>query len=383
MTGKERIAATIDRRPTDHVPLGFYAVDYDIVGKVLGRRTYVRDKIAQKVLVWEGRRDELAESYKRDTVEFYRKIDCADIILPKEPAILPPKGYAPQDPPKPIAENKWRDGKGRVWQAVPEVNEIQCVHDPTARTTFRVEDFAEPAPVEPPDASCYEAIDYVIEQLGDDRYVCSKCPITGAITLGRSAEAMMAMALQPDVVHAANRRQVDQQNRMDAYNIRPGSAGVFVEQDMAGSNGPLMSPQMFRELGLPYLAERIAHIKRFVGQVGLHNCGNNIPLMEMFIEAGADYYQSLQTTAGMEIGKLKEMFGDRMVFWGGVALEVLIRGTPEDVRREVRTAMRRGAPGGGFILGPSHSIAKGTSYENFMAMIDEYVALRDKVECSP
>ena len=33
---------------------------------------------------------------------------------------------------------------------------------------------------------------------------------------------------------------------------------------------------------------------------------------------------------------------------------------------------------GGFILGPSHSIAKGTPYDNFMAVLDEYVRLRDK-----
>jgi uroporphyrinogen-III decarboxylase len=147
---------------------------------------------------------------------------------------------------------------------------------------------------------------------------------------------------------------------------------------MAGTNGPLVSPGMFRQMCLPYLTERIAHIKQFTQRVGMHNCGNNIPLMEMFIEAGIDYYQSLQTTAGMEVGELKRRFGDRMCFWGGVPLETLIRGEPQDVRAAVRTAMQRGAPGGGFILGPSHSIAKGTKYENFMAMIDEYVKLRDK-----
>jgi len=59
-------------------------------------------------------------------------------------------------------------------------------------------------------------------------------------------------------------------------------------------------------------------------------------------------------------------------------MEILITGTPDDVRRDVRQAMERGAPGGGFILGPSHSIAYGTNYENFMAFIDEYVKLRDK-----
>jgi hypothetical protein len=41
--------------------------------------------------------------------------------------------------------------------------------------------------------------------------------------------------------------------------------------------------------------------------------------------------------------------------------------------------MEVGAPGSGFILGPSHSIAYGTKYDNFMAMLDEYVHLRERV----
>ena len=98
----------------------------------------------------------------------------------------------------------------------------------------------------------------------------------------------------------------------------------------------------------------------------------------MFVEAGVQCYQSLQTNAGMEIGRLKAAYGDKLCFWGGIALENLIQGSPEDVRKNVREAMERGAPGGGFILGPSHSIAKGTKYDNFMAMLDEYNRLKDK-----
>ena len=53
-------------------------------------------------------------------------------------------------------------------------------------------------------------------------------------------------------------------------------------------------------------------------------------------------------------------------------MELLIAGTADEVRAAVRAAMDRGAPGGGFILGPSHSVAFNTKYDNFMAMLDEY-----------
>ena len=63
----------------------------------------------------------------------------------------------------------------------------------------------------------------------------------------------------------------------------------------------------------------------------------------------------------------------------GIPVETLILGAPKDVRQTVRTAMARGARGNGFILGPSHSIAMNVRYENFMAMLDEFVKLRDKL----
>jgi len=378
VNSKERVKAAIAREPVDRVPLGFYAVDYDTVEKVIGRPTYVRNKVGIQLALWDGRREEVAESLKNDNVEFYRKIDCADIILPKEPQLLPPKDYDP-DPPRKIADDRWEDRNGRVYQAVWEVNEIQCVHDPSeGNREFQVQDFEAPIEVEAPDPSVFEVLDYVIEMLGEERYVAGTTGGITALTRLGGAESGLAMyALQPEVVLAANRRSVALQNAMDEYYIRKKVPGVLMEQDMAGTNAPLVSPEMFRDLCLPFLRERIAHVKQFVPQVVFHNCGNNISLMDMFVDAGIDCYQSLQTTAGMEIGKLKQMFGDRLSFWGGVPVEALIAGTPDDVRAAVRTALERGAPGGGFILGPSHSVAKNTKYENFMAMIDEFVKLRD------
>jgi len=381
MNSKERVAAAIAREPVDMVPLGFYAVDHDTVERVIGRPTYVRNKIAIQIALWEGRRNEVAESLKADTVAFYRKIDCADLILPKEPMLLPPADYTP-DPPRRIAENRWEDRDGRIYQAEWRANEIQCVYDPTPPATvddFDVAQFEGPLEVEPPDPSVFEVWDHVYAELGDERYIASPTPgITALTRLGNTETGLMLYGLKPEVVLAANRRSVAIQNALDKWYIRRAAPGVLVEQDMAGSNGPLISPRMFREYCFPSMRERIQHMRRFTPQVILHNCGNNIPLMDQFIETGIDCYQSLQTTAGMEIGLLKERYGHALCFWGGVGVEVLIDGTPDDVRAEVRTAMERGAPGGGFILGPSHSVAMNTRYDNFMAMLDEFVRLRDK-----
>jgi len=380
MNSKQRVQAAIARKPVDRVPLGFYAVDYDTVERVLGHKTYVRNKIAIQLALWEGRRDEVAESLKKDTVEFYRKIDCADLILPKEAPLLPPKDYAP-DPPKRIGDDTWEDRQGRIYKAAWDANEIACIYDPTLdQHTYTVEEFMSvPSAVTPPDESVFEAIDYVYSQLGADRYIAS--PTGGfspMVLLGGMERGLMLYGLAPEVILAANQQATTVQNLNDQYYIRKGAPGVLMEQDFAGTNGPMISPRMFNEMCAPFMKERIQHARQFVPQVIFHSCGNNVPLIPTYIDCGIDCYQSLQTTAGMEIGRLKEMFGDRLAFWGGVPVEDLIAGTPEDVRRDVRTAMTRGAPGGGFILGPSHSIAKNTKYENFMAMLDEYDKLCDK-----
>jgi uroporphyrinogen-III decarboxylase len=379
VNARERVQAAIARQPVDRVPLGFYAVDHDTVARVLGRPTYVRNKIDLQVALWEGRREEVAAGLKQDVVEFYRKIDCADLLLPKEAQLLPPKDYQP-DPPRKIGVDLWEDLQGRVYKAVRQVNEIQCVHDPTRGwRDYKLEDFEGPVTITPPDPSVFEVFDHVLAELGQERYVASPTGGVTAVTLlGGTEQGLMMHLLQPEVVLAASRRSVAVQNQQDQYYIRPGTPGVLMEQDMAGSNGPLISPTMFRDMALPFLRQRVQHVRQLAGQVIFHNCGNNIPLMDMLIACGIDCYQSLQTTAGMEVGRLKEEFGDRLCFWGGVPVELLIAGTPSQVREAVRQAMERGAAGGGFILGPSHSIAMNTKYDCFMAMLDEFVALRDR-----
>ena len=103
-----------------------------------------------------------------------------------------------------------------------------------------------------------------------------------------------------------------------------------------------------------------------------HACGNNWPLLDMYVEAGFDGYQSIQASAGMELEKVKRAYGERLVLWGGIPLELLQAGTAGEVRAAVRAAAAVGKPGGRYILGSSHSIAVGSSYDNFMAMLEEY-----------
>jgi uroporphyrinogen-III decarboxylase len=380
MTGKERVRAAINHEPVDRVPLGFYVVDCDTISRVIGRETYVRDKIRIQVALWQGRRDEVAESLKKDTVDFFRKIDIADIIDFKEAGVMPPRGWMPEDPPKLIADNTWRDGKGRVWKASDLTNDISLVEDPTLKDIeYTVEQFEKPVEVKPPDPSVFECVDYVIEHLGQDRYILGDSGgLTAMVLLGGWERGLLEYAAHPEVVRAAARRSVAWQNANDKFYIRPGQDGVFMQQDMATTKGPFISPRMFCDLCFPPMRERVQRVRSLGYQVVMHNCGNNRPIIPMLIEAGVQCYQSIQAIPDMDIGGLKRDFGDKLCLWGGVPVEDLIMGTTGDVRRDVRQAFEKAARGSGFILGPSQSIAYGTKYDNFMAMLDEFQKLAPK-----
>jgi uroporphyrinogen-III decarboxylase len=380
MNSKERVSAALKREPVDKVPLGLYIVDHDIISKVIGRPTYVRNKPAMQVALWEGRRDEIVESMKEDIIDFYKKIDCVDILTFKEARQMPPRGYKAENPPEKIDEFTYKDKNG-IWRLEPEYNDIMFFPDKqeSELKEYSVEQFSDRSVKNHQEPSCFELCDSLIENFGKEYYIAGDCGgITALTLLGGTENGLMTMALQPEVIKACNEQQVYFQNLNDQYYIRKGVDGVQFGQDMAGTNGPLVSPEMFNELCFPYLKMRIENIKRYVPHVILHNCGNNLPIMNMLVAAGIDGYESIQTNCEMSIKKIAELYGDQLCIWGAVSLEILISGSPADVKREVQRCFEDAAGAEGFILGPSHSIAFGTKYENFMAMLDEYVRLCDR-----
>lgn len=379
MNSKERVKAALEKKPADKVPLGFYTVDHDTISKVIGRPTYLRNKPGFKVAIWEGRRDEVVESMKKDIVDFYKKIDCVDLLTFKEAHPVPPKGFKPEKPPVKIDDKTYRDKDG-VWKLEPEANDIMFIADGKSDELreYSAEEFSDRS-VEKPDPSCFELSEHLIKHFGREKYIAGYCGgITAVTCLGGTEAGLMTMALQPDIIKACNEQMVFRQNALDRSNILPGVDGVLIEQDMAGTNGPLISPEMFRELCFPYYRRRVQNIKKHVPHVILHNCGNNLPIMDMLVEGGIDAYESIQTTSAMNIKTLAERYGERLCIWGAVSLEALISGTVSDVRRDVHRCFEEAEKAKGFILGPSHSIAFGTKYDNFMAMLDEFVKLRDR-----
>lgn len=381
MNSKQRVLAALEHREPDRLPLGFFAVDHDTVSKVLGRETFLRAKAASQIALWEGRRDEVAQSWREDAIEFYSKLDVIDIVPAHAMAssVLPPQGYEPLRPEK-IDDVSWRDHKGRVYRYSSRTDDITCVDDPVLRQmTFTPDDFPIPEVVEPPDESCFEVVDAVIEYFSAERFVAGPSGDEASMVLlgGNYERGLLEFALNPDTVMAAHHSALATGLLEDDYYIRPGQDAVLWGTDFSCNTGPMISPADFERFCLPNIIERTAAVHGRGLKVLKHACGNNGLLLDFFVRAGYDCYQSLQESAGMDIQQLRCDVGGKLALWGGVRVENLIGGSVEEVRQDVRRAFRVAletpdAGPGGFIVGTSHSVAVGTQYDNFMAMLDEY-----------
>lgn len=382
MNSKERAKAAFRRQEVDMVPLGLYVVDYDTIEKVIGRKTLVRNKVDSQIALWEGRRDELAECMKRDVLEFYQKLDIVDIITFKEAHVLPPKSYTPLMPKK-IDDVTYELPDGRIYKASYESNQITCIHNPKAQelplepSSYPIPDYSKS---DDTDESCFEVCDFILDKLGKDRYILGNSPgIQCMPLLGGMQNGLMMYGLYPEYMQEYIQAISKQLNKRDEAYIRKGVDGVMLEQDMGGTNGPLISPTQWENTCFPAMKSRVESVKRNVSEVVLHCCGNTIPIMDMIADSGINCYQSLQTFAGMLPGRLCKEYGDRLAFWGGLPLELLITGEPDDIRKAVRETMESTKMYPGYIMGPSHSIAKGTKYDNLMAGLDEFQKLRSKL----
>jgi uroporphyrinogen decarboxylase len=146
--------------------------------------------------------------------------------------------------------------------------------------------------------------------------------------------------------------------------------------DLGVQTGPMMSPHMYRRFVKPLHEEMIRMIKKKAGgdvKVLLHSCGSVRLLIPDFIEVGFDILNPVQVrAANMDTRELKKEFGKDICFCGGGVdtQEILPRGTPGQVRDEVRRRLDDLAPGGGYIFAAVHNIQADVPPENLQAMYE-------------
>ena len=146
---------------------------------------------------------------------------------------------------------------------------------------------------------------------------------------------------------------------------------VALSDDYGTQKAMLISPGQWRHYLKPLLREIFALAKANRRATFLHSCGNVTEIVGDLIDAGLDILHPIQPEA-MDIHRLKREFGRDLTFCGGLGTQqVLPRGTPGEVRAEVRHLKETMGKGGGYILEPGITIQADVPLENMIALIEE------------
>lgn len=187
--------------------------------------------------------------------------------------------------------------------------------------------------------------------------------------------ALMNMAANPELVEAVDSQIMEFYLKACKifFEATKGKLhAVLIGDDLGSQQGLMISPAMVRKFVLPGAKKLVDLAHAFGLKVIYHSCGAISDIIEDLIGVGVDIVHPIQAKAkGMSAVELKERFGDRVSFCGGVdTQELLPNGTPEQVREAVAN-LKKLFPSG-LVISPSHeAIQSDVPPANIFALFGE------------
>ncbi len=373
MTPYERVLATIEKKPTDRVPVYHASICSRTASLLLGRDAHVGGAIQQyreAVALWTGEdaHKEFLARTRQDTIAIADALDC-DLVRP---------GYwrLNEKPTARIDDNTFmygsRDATWKVMRYDPDTELYQTVdHSPRALLTEegldaqigrmweRLDDY------DPVDDG-HRTIEDMAKHFEGNRAVAMQG--AGLGIPNRTTEWFEMIALRPDLV----KRYVEVQTEYTIKRINS-YAGVNVHAmlgggDMASQDGPIYSPKFFREVMAPGF-QRLTDACRALGKCHCFASDGNLwPIADDLFPAVDGFYE-IDSRAGMDLRRLRETY-PHLTLLGNISSYVLHRGTKEEVIAETRACLEAAREYGGILVGVSNLIVPPTPEENFFAMVE-------------
>ena len=135
-------------------------------------------------------------------------------------------------------------------------------------------------------------------------------------------------------------------------------------EDMCWNGGPLISPRHFREFMVPCY-RRITEFLRSHGVwLNIVDCDGNIDLLiPLWLEAGINCFFPCEVRAGSDPVRLREKYGRRALFMGGVDKRALLH--PRSIERELER-VKPLVEEGGYIPHVDHRVPADVPYQNYL-----------------
>jgi len=194
--------------------------------------------------------------------------------------------------------------------------------------------------------------------------------IPGGFDLPRQLMGEEAVCLayyeQPELIHDILSTVGDTAVRVLEVVSRAVTVDILsVHEDMAGKSGPLAGPRQVTEFIRPYyrrvwdlLAERGARL------FDQDSDGDMNAVIPAFLESGVNCMHPMEPAANMDIVKVRQRYGTRLAFYGGLDKHVLRRSQAE-ITAELEYKIPPMVASGGCMLGLDHRIPNGTPLANY------------------
>lgn len=196
----------------------------------------------------------------------------------------------------------------------------------------------------------------------EDEVAISTLVLGPFTTLGEviSTENLMKMTIrQPDLIDELLDPITDMLIEYGNAQYEAGSDIVEVGDPLASTD--LIPPQMFEDIAEPPLKEVSGGLN---GISILHICGSAQPIIKYMGECG---YDGISVEEKVNIAKAKSEIGEEVKTLGNISSsDTLVRGKPEDVKKEVKTAIEQGVD----LVEPGCGISPIAPLENVKAMVE-------------
>ncbi len=223
-----------------------------------------------------------------------------------------------------------------------------------------IEIFCEYLPI--PERMDLEPVREVYDRLGDRGIVRMRpyspgqgSPWQSFCTKLGTEEAIFLGMDEPELLHAALERILRRTVR--AAELCEGVKADMVEVGGGAGSSTVISPDFYREFGLPYDRQQNRAFRASGVKVVNHFCGGLMPMLDLVVESEADGLETM-TPASMggdcDLREASRRVGDKLFFIGGFDQNAgFEHGTPENARAQVFACFEATRDHAGYIVAPS------------------------------
>jgi uroporphyrinogen decarboxylase len=145
--------------------------------------------------------------------------------------------------------------------------------------------------------------------------------------------------------------------------------GVYFGDDWGQQQGLIMGPDLWRKYIKQPMKKMFEKIKSKGKFMILHSCGDLRDIMPDLVDMGLDVYNTVQPEI-YDLPTLKKEYGKDLTFYGGISTQQFLPyATANEVYKKTMETLKIMAPGGGYILSPTHAVTDDIPVENIDALI--------------